>query len=124
MASRKSSAAIIAGILAFHLAIIVSSDFLLRSTLAPIGAKEIAECAVCDPSITVQLEGRLGPAWKYEARRRGSLRESGSYPKSRAGSKLFGKRFPSFYTARRRRCQARAPQRANPDIMPTYELNR
>src|SRR5271154_7435300 len=124
MAPRKSSAAIIAGILAFHLAIIVSSDFLLRSTLAPIGAKEIAECAVCDPSITVQLEGWLGPAWKYEAKRRGSLRESGSYPKSSADAKLFGKRFPSLYTARRHGCQAHAPRRANPDIMRTYDLNR
>ncbi len=41
-----------------------------------------------------------------------------SVSNSSADPKMFGKRFPSLYTARRRRCQARVPDRANPDIMP------
>jgi len=36
---------------------------------------------------------------------------------------MFGKRFPSFYTARRCECQAYAPQRVDPDIMLTYTLD-
>src|SRR5271155_4025104 len=55
-APRKNSAATIAGIVRLRFAIIVSSDLFVRTTLAPIGRKEIAECAVCDPNITVRLQ--------------------------------------------------------------------
>src|SRR5271156_4909258 len=74
-APRKNSAATVAGIVRFRLAIIVSSDYLVRTTLAPIGCKEIAECAVCDPHITVRPAEKFGPPRKEGARRRAILQK-------------------------------------------------
>src|SRR5580704_392506 len=79
-APSKNSAATIAGIVKFHLAIFFSSEFLVRTTLAPIGYKEIAECGVCDPNITVRLPEKFGPARRQEAQRRGIFQKCEQCP--------------------------------------------